>query len=75
MTGANIHSVENTIIAGSMNTATMGPGKYSRNGIYYCLAAGKASYVSLFVSNRSSKWPTYSTCFSSLHTNYSMYVQ
>ena len=48
MTGVNIHSVDNTIIAGSVNTATMGPGKYSRNGIYYCLAAGQAIYVSLF---------------------------
>ena len=57
MTGANIHSVDNTTIAGSANTATMGLGKYSR--IYYCLAAGQAVYVSLFLSNRSSKWPIY----------------
>ena len=35
MTGVNIYSaVDNTIIAGGMNTATMGPGKYSYNGIY-----------------------------------------
>ena len=73
ITGVNRYSaVDNTIIAGSVSTATciMGPGKYSYNGIHYCLAAGQANYVSLLLSMRSSKWPTYGTCFSSLYTNY-----
>ena len=71
MTGVNIYSaVDNTIIAGRVNTTTMGPGKYSYNGIYYCLATGQANYVSLLLSMRSSNWPTYGTCFSSLYTNY-----
>ena len=57
-TGVHIHSAVNgEIVSGNrMKTATIRPGRYPRNGLYYCLE-GKAPryYISLFLRN-SSKW-------------------
>ena len=60
-TGVHIHSAVNgAIVAGNrMSTATIGPGMYPRNGLYYC-SDGRAPryYISLFLRN-SSEWLTY----------------
>ena len=53
-TGVHIHyALDGAILAGNrMSTATIGPGRYPRNGLYYCLE-GQAPryYISLFLRN------------------------